>query len=183
MATGIVTPRGRYTFAELAQLLGCVPEALYRYLERRGSVWHLKPPDEAHLAQWHERFYEPERRRRDGVRLHRGIPVYDEGGNFFAHSIAAAARLLGCTPNNLHGNDYLDLDYRDGVRLRRRPFRRDRFLTRAVLGPGGRRWPNVYEAAQELRVLPRTIEVISRRDGDRTYILPRIPQPRRREVS
>lgn len=48
-----------------------------------------------------------------------GVPVYDEAGALFAHSVSAAARLLGCVPHNLHYHHLTD--YRDGYQLKSRP--------------------------------------------------------------
>lgn len=111
-----------------------------------------------------------------GWRTAKPVPVADEGGAPFADSVAAAARLLGCTPSNLHQHHLVEAA--DGYQLVSRPFAPRRRLP--VVGPGGRRWDDCADAARQLGVSEHTIRINARRDGDRAYILRRLPGRRGR---
>jgi hypothetical protein len=176
----VITPRGVYTLTELARQLECSIAALYRYLEYRGCAWHLKPLDEECYNDWRGKVHQavPERDRPFRQR----IPVYDERGELFADSITDAAKQLRCSVANLLYNNYLR-PHRYGMQLKRRPPYQSVLCTLPVVGPGGRRWPSVQHAAQELGVQANTIYRASRRDGDRAFILLRTPRARRQEAS
>lgn len=178
----VITPRGVCTLTELARQLECSPSALYRYLEYRGCAWHLKSLDESGLAQWRDVVWRRAVEKDGLVRQKRGTPVYDERGELFADSITDAAKQLGCSRANLLYNNYLR-PHRYGMQLKRRPPYQSVLHTLSVVGPGGRRWPSVQHAAQELGVQANTIYRASRRDGDRAFILLRTPRPRRQEAS
>jgi hypothetical protein len=100
----VIAPRRMWaSIADAARELGCVHEALYRYIERRGEVWVFKPLDEQAYQSWHRTVYEREQRRhgrRPGG--HRGRIIYDEAGDVFALSVAHAAAQLGVTPQALY---------------------------------------------------------------------------------
>lgn len=54
----VVTPRAVWpSMSGLAHVLGCAPNALYPYVERRGRVYHLRPLNETAYARWHRTVY------------------------------------------------------------------------------------------------------------------------------
>lgn len=58
MTHRVVTPRHVYpSIQALADDLGADPTALYRYLERRGGAYHLRPLDAGAYAAWHRQHY------------------------------------------------------------------------------------------------------------------------------
>lgn len=107
------------------------------------------------------------------------VPIYDEAGELFAESVKAAARRLSCTVPALYR--HMAPDPEGGSHV----------LVSRPSGPrppipvvyGSRRWDSRVEAARDLGVSLMTIRINVTRDGDRAFILRRIPQPRKRERS
>lgn len=111
-----------------------------------------------------------------GVYVPGGLPrpVYDEAGEPFAPSVRAAAQRLGCTVGGIY--THLAADPETGVYwLVSRPGR-----PRALpVIYGERRWANMDVAALDLGVSRTAVFKYAQRDGDRAYILRRLPRSRK----